>query len=577
MSATIELLFMIASLIMIGVIFISVYSFRKQRGIRYLLGLIVCRFVYAAGVILANSVHALSEKLFFHNVFQTALNLMVPFFILFVMEWTFPDRPIRIRWKIGLLAAFALWSTQMWLDPKLHWIYRSIEIVDGHLATTRTAYSMSFTLFCFLLLAGSLYVLFQYMRNIRSDLRKPGMWVLFLASFSFVLEIVKFVHPQWSSWLLPLTVYCGFIGSLMLIIILRFKFFSLVPFARNIVLDTLQESIVVANASGKVIDSNKQSSLWFERLGYSSVAERNISELLAFWPDWLALCQTMRQGSVEIEAVMDGERRWYRVNVYPLHTLRMQGQGSISLIVDITEKQRDLEQIAQLNQLKDQLIAIVSHDIRGPLALQFQLIALLEEDRDGFGADHQEIIAQLGGQIRNTLDMSTNLLEWFRSQREDMALRPRELELIEVVEDCIHLLHIHSGAKQIDVSHSVDPGIWVHVDREALGLIMRNLLSNAIKFTAPGGSVHVAAEQSGGLVIVSVRDNGIGMSQEQVRRLFEDGQLGSLEGTSGEKGAGLGLLVTRQFLLRSEGSLTVESKAGEGSLFKFTMRGGTPA
>ncbi|WP_214627563.1 hypothetical protein [Paenibacillus agaridevorans] len=86
MSATIELLFMIASLIMIGIIFISVYSFRRQRGIRYLLGLIVCRFVYASGVILANSVHALTEKLFFHNVFQTALNLMVPFFILFVLE-----------------------------------------------------------------------------------------------------------------------------------------------------------------------------------------------------------------------------------------------------------------------------------------------------------------------------------------------------------------------------------------------------------------------------------------------------------------------------------------------------------
>ncbi|QNK58674.1 ATP-binding protein [Paenibacillus sp. PAMC21692] len=576
MSATIELLFMIASLIMIGIIFISVYSFRRQRGIRYLLGLIVCRFVYASGVILANSVHALTEKLFFHNVFQTALNLMVPFFILFVLEWIYPDKPIKTRWKIGLLAGFALWSTQMWLDPKLHWIYRSIELVDGQLAITRTAYSMSFTLFCFLLLAGSLFALFQYMRNIRSDLRKPGMWVLFLSSFSFVLEIVKFANPQWSSWLLPLTVYCGFLGSLMLIIILRSKFFSLVPFARNLVLDTLQESIVVANASGKVIDSNKQSSLWFDQLGYSSIAERNISDLLAFWPDWLALCKSMQQGSVEIEAVVDGERKRYRVNVYPLHTLRMKGQGSISLIVDITEKQRDLEQIAQLNQLKDQLIAIVSHDIRGPLALQFQLIELLEEDRDGFQADHQEIIAQLGGQIRNTLGMSTNLLEWFRSQREDMALRPRELELIEVVEDCIHLLHIYSGAKQIDVTHSVDSGIRVYADREALGLILRNLLSNAIKFTGSGGAVHVGAEQSGGTVIVSVRDNGIGMSQEQVRRLLEDKQLGSLEGTSGETGAGLGLLVTRQFILRSEGNLTVESRAGEGSLFKFTMRGGTP-
>lgn len=574
MSATIELLFMIASLIMIGVIFITVYSFRQERGIRFLLGLIVCRFVYAGSVILEKSVHTLSEKLFFQLTYQTALNLMVPFFILFVLEWVLPDKPLRTRWKLGLLAAFALWSTQMWLDHNLNWIFRSIELIDGQLTTTRTAYSMSFTMFCFLLLAGSLYVLFQYMRNIRSDLRKPGMWVLFLASFSFVLEIVKFANPQWSSWLLPLTVYCGFLGSLMLIIILRTKFFSLVPIARTIVLDTLQESILIANASGKVIDSNKQSAVWFAQLGYASIAERNISELLVFWPDWLALCKAMQQGSVEIEAVVDGERKRYRVNVYPLHALRKQGQGSISLIVDMTEKQRDLEQIAHLNQLKDQLIGIVSHDIRGPLALQYQLIELLEEDRDRFGADHQEIITQLGGQIRNTLGMSTNLLEWFRSQREDMALRPRELELIGVVEDCIHLLHIHSGGKRMNVTHSVDPRMRVYADREALGLIMRNLLSNAIKFTEPGGSVHVDAEQSGETVSISVRDNGIGMSEEQVRRLFEDAQLGSIEGTSGEKGAGLGLLVTRQFISRSGGALTVESKAGEGSVFAFTLKGG---
>ncbi len=577
MSATIELLFMIASLLIIGIIFVSVFSFRKQRGIRFLLGVIACRFVYAAGVILEKSVFTLAEKLFFRHIHQTALNLMIPFFILFVLEWVFPDKPLKTRWKAVILAAFALWSTQMWLDAELHWIYRSIELVDGHLETSRTAYSLSFTMFCFILTAASLFALLQYMRNIRGDLRRPGMWVLFLATFSFVLEVIKFANPQWSSWLLPLTVYCGFIGSLMLIIILRSRFFSLVPYARNLVLDTLQESIVVANASGKVIDSNKQSSLWFSRLGYSSIADRSISELLARWPKWLALCKEMKQGSVEIDAWAEGERKMYRVNVYPLHAFRRQGQGSISLIVDITEKQRDLEQIARLNQLKDQLIAIVSHDIRSPLALQFQLIELLEDDLGRFQSDDREIIAQLGGQIRNTLGMTTNLLEWFRSQREDMTLRPSWLDLNEAIEECIQMLHTQSEAKGIAVKHSVANGMRVYADRETLGLIMRNLLSNAIKFTNPGGFVHMDAELERETVTVSVRDNGAGMSEELIRKLFEDVQLHSLEGTAGEKGSGLGLLVTRQFIMRSGGRLSVESKQGEGSVFQFTMKGGMPS
>ncbi len=573
MSATIELLFMTASVMLICFIFISVYSFRRERGVVYLLGVIICRIIYASGVLLEKSSYLLIEKLFFRNIHQTALNLMVPLFFLFVLELIGPHKRLKMPWKISILAAFALWSLQMWLDPYFHMIYLSIELYDGHLVTTKTSYSITFTMICFIIIAASLYLLFQYIRNIRSDLRKPGLWVIFLASFSFVLEIVKFANPAWSPWLLPLTVYCGFTGTLMLLIVLRYKFFSIVPFARNIVLDTLQESILIANSSGKVIDSNLQAYLWFSKMGHSSVSDRNIDQLLASWPDWYRLCRSMQQGSVEIDVLLDGERRIYSVNVYPLQVLRKQGQGSISLIFDITEKQRHLEQIAELNQLKDQLMTIVSHDIRSPLALQFQLIELLEEDRESFNPDHREIIELLGDQIRSTLGMTSNLLEWFRSQKEDMSLRPQLLELYEVVEECCYALHITSEAKQIIVNNHVAPGMLVYTDREALGLILRNLLSNAIKFTGLGGLVEVSSVRSGDMVSVSVCDNGVGMEAEQIDQLFAEKELGSLVGTFGEKGAGLGLRVSQQFIQRSGGSLSVESKAGEGSSFRFTLKG----
>ena len=360
----------------------------------------------------------------------------------------------------------------------------------------------------------------------------------------------------------------------MLVITLRIKFLSTIPIARNIVLDTIQEGIVVVNASGKIIDSNQQASEWFLAMGYTAIHGRNMEELLATWPEWLGLCKSMQQGRVEIDSWLDGERNIYSVNVYPLHTLRRQGQGSISLIVDITEKERYLEQIAQLNQLKDQLFTIVSHDIRSPLALQSQLVELLVEDRDRFDPDHGEIIEMLGDQIRNTLGMTNNLLEWFRAQREDISLRPHLLELSEVVEDCLHLLHMNSEAKQISMNHHIAIGTQVYADREVLGLIVRNLLSNAIKFTGVGGSVDVYAELSGDMVIVSIRDNGMGMEEEQVRQLFGETQLNSLAGTMGEKGTGLGLLVSRQFVQLSGGDLWAESTIGQGSVFSFTMSGG---
>jgi signal transduction histidine kinase len=574
MNPTVELVFMIASVIMTCIIFVFVYRIRRARGVSYFIGVIVCRFIYSSGVILEKSSHLLMEKLIFRNVQGTALNFIVPFVILFVYELTGHEKILKARWKIMLFVGFALWSLLIWFDPVLQLTYRTVELYDGHLVTTRTPYSIAFIIICYSILAVCIYLLFQYIRNIRNDFRKPGMWVLFLSSLPLVLEIVKSVNPGWSSWLLPLSVYCGFTGMLMLLITLRLKFFSAVPIARNIVLDTLQESIVIANASGKIIDSNKQATQWFAELGYATIYGRNMTELVASWPEWHKLCMSMEQGRVEIDTWLHGERKIYNVNVYPLHILGKMGQGSISLIFDITEKQRHLEQIAELNHLKDQLFTIVSHDIRSPLALQFQLVELLEEDRDSFSREHREIIEKLGDQTRNTLGMTNNLLEWFRSQREDMALRPQLLELAEVVEECCHVLHIKSEAKQITVNNSIALGVRVYADREALGLILRNLLSNAIKFTGWGGSVHVHARLSGEMVTISVRDNGVGMEEEQVRQLFDELQLHSLPGTMGEKGAGLGLLVSRQFVQRSGGSIWAESQVGQGSVVHFTMRGG---
>ncbi|SDD70399.1 N-terminal 7TM region of histidine kinase [Paenibacillus sp. UNCCL117] len=573
MNPLTELVVMIASVIMSVIILFYVYGFRNERGIRYLIGVIVCRIIYAIGVISEKYSYAWTEKLIFRNVQDTALNLMVPFVLLFALHLTGRDKPLSPRRETMLIVTFACVSLLFWFDPVLHVMFRTTLLEDGHLIRVKTGYSIALSIVSYLIVVTGIYFLFQYVRNIRSDLRKPGMWVLLLASFPFIIQVVKFVKPEWSSWLSLLSIFCGFTGMLMLVITWRIKFFSIVPFARNMVLDTLQESILIAKASGKIIDSNKQASEWFSKLGYGAVDGREIAELLEPWPEWHQLCQSMQQGNVEIEAWLDGERRMYSVNVYPLHTFRRQGQGSISLIFDITEKQRHLEQIAQLNQLKDQLFTIVSHDIRTPIAMQFQLVEMLEEDKERFEAEHREIIDMLGGQIRNTLGMATNLLEWFRSQRADAALYPQFLELSQVVEECCHALHINSEAKQIMVKHTIPSGTYVYADREVLGLIIRNLLSNAIKFTEAGGLVQVYAELSGDKAVVSVRDNGVGMEEEQVRRLFEGELLQSLPGTSGEKGTGLGLLVSRQFVQRSGGRLWAESQAGQGSVFHFTLRG----
>jgi hypothetical protein len=214
MDSTVELVFMIASLIMMGIILFFVYGFRRERGVSYLIGVIVCRIIYSSAIIMERNSDLFNEKLFFRNIQSTALNLMVPFFLLFVYQLIGRDNFVKSRWKTTPFAIVALWSLLSWLDPQLHVVYRSVELDNGYLITTRTLYSMAFSVVCYCVLAVCLFLLFQFLRSIRNDFRKPGMWVLFLSTFPLVLEIVKLLKPDWSSWLLPFSVYCGFTGRL---------------------------------------------------------------------------------------------------------------------------------------------------------------------------------------------------------------------------------------------------------------------------------------------------------------------------------------------------------------------------
>lgn len=562
-------------MIMMGIIFVTLYRFKRKPGIQYLMGLVVCRIVYASSIIFEKSSYVLEEKFVFRSVQQTALLLMVPLFILFVQELTRHDKVIKARWKLALFSVFIFWALLIWLDPYLHIVYNTVELAAGQLVTTRTIYASIFNVICYSLLIISFFRLLIYVWTIHKNFRRPGLLILLLAILPLLLEIIRFSNPQWSYWIGPFSTFCGLTGTLALLIILKYRIFAIVPIAKNIVFDTFQEGLLIVNAFGQVVEGNEKAGQFFSELGYKDMYGNPISVLLERWPAWYRLSQSFEQGSVEIETHSDSLRKIYRVNVYPLRTERKQSQGSVSLIFDITEQQSQLEKIAQLNKLKDQLFTIVSHDLRSPLAMQFQLIELLEEDLAYFGEEHQEIVVKLSEQIRHTLGMSTNLLEWFRSQREDVVLRPQLMELSEVVEECCQLLQINSDMKQLQIHNNITKNTYVYADREVVLLVVRNLLSNAIKFTQTGGIIQMNAQLSGETVIFSIRDNGMGMDRHQMEQLFSDHQIHSSVGTLGEQGAGLGLLVSKQFIQLSGESIWVESTVGQGSVFYFTMRGGT--
>ena len=166
-----------------------------------------------------------------------------------------------------------------------------------------------------------------------------------------------------------------------------------------------------------------------------------------------------------------------------------------------------------------------------------------------------------------------NLLNWSRSQSNRIVIDPQDVIINLAVMESIRLLKPIASAKQITIDFSAGKIHTVFVDSNSLSLIFRNLLSNAIKFTNSGGRIVVSVDdqEEDGMVKISVTDNGIGMSQDAMDRLFKPGQHFTTYGTGNEKGSGLGLLLVKDFVEYNQGRLSVSSEEGKGTTFSFTL------
>jgi len=563
----------IAALLMCTLLLYAIV-YRHERGVRLFVWVLVCRVVYAGSAILEIRAETLADKLYYRYIEQTSLVFMVPLMILFVLDLYSQDLWLKPRRAAALLGLFAIWPVLIWTDSQRHLVFSDSVLMNGQLIIARTPYSITFNMLCYGILAGCVFFLIRYIRSARPEIRRTGMWMLLFGCIPAAVELLKLALPSLTTWLLPLSVYSGICGMIMFWLALRLKLFSIVPLARNVIVDTMREGTLIVNERGDIVDSNEQVRGLVESDASRPILGRNVKDVLAAWPKWAAAYDRAEASQVEINGRLHEENRSYIVNIYPFFTQRGRKQGMVSIIVDITEKQRTLEQIARLNRMKDQLFTAVSHDIRDPLAAQVNLVEILEADKPSLPPENTAIIDALSEQIRNTHATVENLLEWFRGQKDGIALHPEPIRLSDIVQEASRLLIVKCEAKQIELCVEIDSDLKVNADREALILIVRNLLSNAVKFSDRGGRVNVSAKATGSSVNLSVQDFGVGMSKEQIRQVFDDTRFDSSMGTEGEKGTGLGLLVNRQFLRMSGGTMKVRSEPGAGSTFTIELGNG---
>lgn len=253
--------------------------------------------------------------------------------------------------------------------------------------------------------------------------------------------------------------------------------------------------------------------------------------------------------------------------------------GLRCIAIDITEKEKNYktlikseQRLRELNATKDKFFSIIAHDLKNPFndLMGFtQLLALNIEKYDKSKIEQfVNIIHQSSKLAYNLLE---NLLDWSRSQTGTLKFNPEKIPINKLVDENIDLLESTARNKSIQIYSEFDKELFAFADKNMVRTIIRNLISNAIKYTNQGGHINIKSYSDNKVCEISVSDSGIGISEENIAKIFKIDESFSTIGTEREKGTGLGLILCKEFVEKSGGKLWVKSEPNKGSTFFFTL------
>lgn len=164
-----------------------------------------------------------------------------------------------------------------------------------------------------------------------------------------------------------------------------------------------------------------------------------------------------------------------------------------------------------------------------------------------------------------------NLLVWARSQTGRIEYKPKKIDLRIIAATNIDLMRYSASRKNIELINELNRPIYAFADADTISTVVRNLITNAIKFTNSKGVVKVSAKEVDDKIEVTISDNGVGINEENLEKLFRIDVHHSTKGTDSEKGTGLGLILCKEFVEKNHGEIRVESNPGDGSKFIFSV------
>jgi len=253
--------------------------------------------------------------------------------------------------------------------------------------------------------------------------------------------------------------------------------------------------------------------------------------------------------------------------------------GSQDICRDIT-KQKEVEikleqtfkELQKLNTDKDRLLSILAHDLKNPFNSILGFLNLLSDNLREYDINQiEEYLNIINNASQNTYNLLENILTWVKTYSGKIPFEPQKLNFGSLCLDIVEGMMLIADKKNITINYLPKEQIIISADKNMLETILRNLISNSIKFTEEGGQIEINTEKNGSNYTINVSDNGIGMTPDAIKKIFDISQTYTTRGTAKEEGTGFGLLLCQEFIKINGGEIWIESKLGKGSNLKFTL------
>jgi PAS domain S-box-containing protein len=264
--------------------------------------------------------------------------------------------------------------------------------------------------------------------------------------------------------------------------------------------------------------------------------------------------------------------RHYALKVIPEYTSGLMGFSYLVISYDITQLKINEKALQDLNATKDKFFSIIAHDLKSPFTSILAYSDLIAKNTQKFSPPKLEQMAlTIRRAAQNAFGLLENLLSWSRLQTGALLPKPELIDVRHLILEHIELLSPISIIKDIQIEMAEDTVGLVNADKQMLSTVLRNLTSNAVKFSHTNSKVVIRAVPQDDIILFSVSDNGTGIPEQLIDRLFKMESSFTTIGTENEKGSGLGLILCKDFVEKSDGKIWVESTLNVGTTFYFSI------